>query len=257
MLLAMGIAAQSQAESTSSNAAVQTYEAARDAWKRNPADPNAAWQFARACFDLAEVNEKRRAAVAEEGIDACRQSLRQHPKVGGAHYYMALNLGQLARTKTLGALKLVAEMEETLKKAIELDPTFDYAGPHRSLGLLYRDAPGWPASIGSRSNAKSHLRKAVALAPDYPDNHISLIESYLQWSEIKNARAAVSSAEPKLREARQKLAGDRWKESWRDWDKRWERIRRKTETDLRSPRGQSQGAATNSSSINTAHESGL
>ena len=65
-----------------------------------------------------------------------------------------MNLGQLARTELLGALKLVKEMEREFKTAADLDKQFDYAGPERCLGLLYRDAPGWPASIGSRRKAR-------------------------------------------------------------------------------------------------------
>jgi len=213
----------------------RAYTTAREVWQKNPADRDAAWQFARACFDLAEVDEDNRAKIAEEAIAACRTALERTTNAG-TYYYMALNLGQLARTKKLGALRLVSEMEGVLKKAIELDPKFDFAGPHRTLGMLYRDAPGWPASIGNRSKAKQQLLKAIELAPDYPDNQISHIESLLQWGELRNARTAVSDAEPYMRQARLKLMGERWRPSWRDWDERWEKIRRKTEPNLTSPR---------------------
>jgi tetratricopeptide (TPR) repeat protein len=214
----------------------EVYRQTREVLQKSPEDADAAWQFARACFDLADFDEPSRARVAEEGIIACRKALQHHTNTA-TYYYCALDLGQLARTKKLGALKLVDEMEASLKKALELDPKFDYAGPHRTLGLLYTDAPGWPLSIGSRSKAKQHLLKAVALEPDYPENHIGLIESYLSWGDLKAARKASAEAEPYIRGARTKFSGDRWKESWKDWDKRWERIRRKTESDLGSPRG--------------------
>jgi tetratricopeptide (TPR) repeat protein len=212
------------------------YTIAKQDWQKNASSPDAAWQFAQACFDLAELDEEGRARIAQEAIDACRKSLITNTNAGN-YYYLGLNLGQLARTKKLGALKLVDEMEVALKKAIETDPKFDYAGADRSLGMLYRDAPGWPASIGSRSKAKQHLAKAVQLAPQYPGNHISLIESFIAWGDLNAARTAVSQAEPHLRQARLELTGDRWKESWRDWDHSWERIRRRTGADLTSPRG--------------------
>jgi tetratricopeptide (TPR) repeat protein len=214
----------------------RAYMQTREVWQKSPEEADAAWQFARACFDLADFNESSRARVAEEGVSACRKALQRYTNAA-TYYYCALNLGQLARTKKLGALKLVEEMEAALKKALELDPKFDYAGPHRTLGLLYTDAPGWPMSIGSRSKAKQHLLKAVALEPDYPENHIALIESYISWGDLKSARKASADATPYMSTARLKFAGDRWKESWRDWDKRWERIRRKMDADLGSPRG--------------------
>jgi tetratricopeptide (TPR) repeat protein len=212
------------------------YTTAKQVWQKNPTDPDAAWQFGRACFDLAEVDEQNRARIAQEAIDACGKSLATQTNAGN-YYYLGLNLGQLARTKKLGALSLVDQMETALQKAIQLDPKFDYAGPHRTLGLLYRDAPGWPMSIGSRSKAQQHLLKAVQLGPEYPDNHISLIESFIEWSDLKAARNAVARAESPMRQARLALTGDRWKETWRDWDHRWERIRRRTDADLTSPRG--------------------
>jgi len=216
--------------------AKSAYTLAKQAWQKDPSAPDAAWQFAQACFDLAELDEEERARIAEEAIDACRKSVKTNTNAGN-HYYLGMNMGQLARTKKLGALKLVDEMEVAFKKAIDTDPKFDYAGADRSLGMLYRDAPGWPASIGSRSKAKQHLLKAVQLAPQYPGNHISLIESFIAWGDLNAARTAVLQAEPHLRRARLELAGDRWKESWRDWDHSWERIRRRTGVNLTSPRG--------------------
>ena len=105
-----------------------------------------------------------------------------------------MNLGQLARTETLGALKLVREMEREFKTAAELDGHFDYAGPERSLGLLYRDAPGWPVSIGSRRKAREWLEQAEKLAPEYPENHLNLVESYLQWHDRAGGEARIAGA---------------------------------------------------------------
>src|SRR5580658_9370191 len=98
--------------------------------------------FARACFDFADfaTNKVERASIARLGIAACRKAIDDDPKPAPAHYYLAMNLGQLARTEFLGALRIVREMEHEFKTASTLDPHYDYAGPERCLGLLYRDA---------------------------------------------------------------------------------------------------------------------
>lgn len=185
-----------------------------------------AWQFAQACFEWAEFasNNTQRAAIAEDGIAAARGALRQDPRSAAAHYYLAMNLGQLARTKTLGALKLVSEMEAGFKKAIDLDATIDFAGSHRSLGLLYRDAPGWPASIGSKSKARQHLLKAVELRREFPENWICLLETYVEWGEKRAAKARLKEAQDVLKAARERFGGETWEASWKDWDRRWEAI---------------------------------
>ena len=132
------------------------FQRVQDRFQSDASNPTNAWQFARAAFDLAEfaTTDPERAGLADQGITASRQLIARDPKSAAAHYYLAMNLGQLARTKFLGALKLVKEMEREFKAAGELDARFDYAGPERNLGLLYRDAPGWPASIGNKRTAR-------------------------------------------------------------------------------------------------------
>jgi len=206
------------------------YKEARSRFQESTNSIETAWQFGRACFDLADMakTDSQRARFAEEGIDACRAALARKYSSGPAHYYLAMNLGELARTKTIGALKLVREMEAEFKQAIELDEKFDFGGPHRSLGLLYKDAPGWPTSVGSRSKARVHLRRANDLSPDYPDNRLSLLEAYLDWGETKAVVEQVSSLDDYLATARAKFSGDAWVLSWLDWDMRVERLKART-----------------------------
>ena len=140
-----------------------------------PDEATAAWQFARACFDLADLatNKTERASLAEQGIAACQQAIARESNSAPAHYYLGMNLGQLARTKGLSALKLVTQMQREFTRARDLEEQLDWAGPDRSLGLLYRDAPAI-GSIGSRSKAREHLKRAVELAPRYPENRLNL-----------------------------------------------------------------------------------
>jgi len=206
------------------------YQTEKRRWEQSNTNAEAGWEFARACFDWADLaaTDGQRARIAQEGIVAARHAVELEPGSAPARYYLGLNLGQLAQTKLLGALKLLDEMESAWKQSLALDPQFDYAGAHRSLGLLYRDAPGWPASLGDRTKARQHLRKAVALSPDYPDNQLFLLESYLKWGEKKAAADEIPAIEEILKSARTKLSGDAWVLSWRDWDQRWEKIKAKT-----------------------------
>lgn len=188
-----------------------------------------AWQFARACYDFADfaTNDTERATVAVQGIAACRQLIAREPKSAPAHYYLAMDLGQLARTELLGALKLVNEMEGEFKTAEALDAHFDYAGPARNLGLLYRDAPGWPASIGSKRKAKDYLEQAEKLAPDYPENNLNLAESCLQWRENEDAKKELDALDLLWPKAQTNFTGEVWEQSWDDWSTRRDDARKK------------------------------
>jgi hypothetical protein len=215
-------------------------DARREFWQahaqfnRRPQEVQPAWQFGRACFDLAEfaTNSTERAELAQQGVAACRQAAAQESRCAPAHYHLALNLGQLARTRGLGALKLVNQMETELIAAHDLDETLDNAGPDRALGLLYRDAPAI-ASVGSRSKARQHLERAAALAPDYPDNGLNLIETFLQWNDRNGARRAFKTLEQALPAARAKFSSPQWVSSWTDWDARLQKASKRLEEPAR------------------------
>src|SRR2546425_10864283 len=89
----------------------------------------AAWQFARACFDLADFKTRNseRADIAQQGIAAARQALARESNSAPAHYYLGMNLAQLAQTKMLGALKIVNQMEREFTIVRGLDEKLDEA----------------------------------------------------------------------------------------------------------------------------------
>src|SRR4051812_17219599 len=134
------------------------YAVAKSNYLARAGETEAASKFAKACAEGAESaeNNEQRATVAEEGIAAARFVTDIAPTNAAGFYYLALNYGELARTKSIGALSLVKKMEHAFLQAIQLDPPLEHGGPDRSLGMLYRDAPGRPASIGNRSKAREH-----------------------------------------------------------------------------------------------------
>lgn len=198
------------------------YAQARTVFQAATYGSPAEWQFARACFNLADfaTNDTERAALAHEGIDACQQLIKAEPKSAPAHYYLAMNFGQLARTEYLGALKLVKEMEREFKTAWSLDQSLDHGGPARSLGELYREAPGWPTSIGSRRKAREWLERADHAAPGFPENLLMLTESYLKWNEPESAQKMLKALDAAWPAAQTNFTGIRWEQDWADWTAR-------------------------------------
>ena len=193
-------------------------------YEANPDAATNAWQFGRACFDLADLatNDTQRAEVARHGIEACRRLLAREPDSAPGHYYLAMNLGQLAQAKapSIAAYKLVHEVEREFKTAAALDVQFDHAGPARTLGLLYFQAPGWPLSVGSKSKAHEWLERAAELAPDYPGNQLNLAEAQLKWREPEELAATLKKIEAIWPAAHTNLAGETWDAVWADWEPR-------------------------------------
>lgn len=212
--------------------------AATAAAAASPSDTTLAWKLGRACFDLAEFATKddQRERLAEQGIATCRAALKTEPASAPLQYYLAMNLGQLARTKTLGALKLVREMEALFSQARLLDETFDAAGPDRCLALLYLEAPGWPTSIGNKKKALTHIRRAVQLAPTYPGNQLSLVKILIQnhdWSAAETEWASLVAAwEANLKA----FTGPEWGATRQEWESSRTSLERRLEQRRRSSR---------------------
>lgn len=209
--------------------AKKIYLDARSRWEADTNSLEAGWKLGQACFDfaLAATNNADRAKSAEEGIAICRRLLALKADLAQAHYFLGLNLGELADTKrNLSGLRMVNEMEREVWAAHDLDEHFDNAGPDRILGLLYWQAPSI-ISVGSRSKARKHLQRAAELAPDFPENRLNLIEAYTKWGERANAWRELRALEKLWPSARQKLTGDEHVADWADWDKRLNAIKKK------------------------------
>ena len=147
------------AEKSPAVLATQSFQQAQSRYQHTPGVAAAAWQFARACFDLADLatNKTQRAVVAEQGVAAAQQAIARQSNSAPAHYYLGMNLGHLARTRGLSALKLVSQMQREFARARDLEEQFDWAGPDRNLGLLYRDAP----AFGDRYDVRRRPRRAA------------------------------------------------------------------------------------------------
>ena len=205
------------------------YTAARARWQADTNNLEAQWHYGRACYDWADcaTSSSQRASIAQEGITACREAVARASNSVPAHYYLALNLSQMARTKTVGALKLVSEMEREFLVAAGLDAAYDYAGADRGAGILYSEAPGWPISIGSRGKARTHLQQALKLSPGYPDNPLNLAEAELKWGDREGAARELKALDQIWDAARKQFTGEEWETSWADWGRRREDLRQK------------------------------
>lgn len=206
-----------------------TFAAAEKAWSQNSTNYEANIAVARTVFDLAEFakENKDRERLAHIGIRAARAAIDTSRERVEGHYYLAMNLGQLARTKMLSALKILDEMEAEWIASRAIDPKYDYAGPDRSLGILYLEAPGWPTSVGNKNKARIHLERAATLAPNCPENLISLMEAYIKWKDWAGLEKRMREYEKLLPAARKEFVGEEWDYEWSQWEQRWKFIQSK------------------------------
>jgi len=196
------------------------FDQARERYWSDTNNVVAAWEFGRAAFDLAEFarTKSERETIAVQGVAACRRGVRLEPTSAPAYYYLGMNLGQQARVYLLKGLRIVSEMEKVFLTARKLDPLFDYAGPDRSLGLLYRHAPGWPISLGNQSKASRHFNEAVRLHPNYPGNRIALAQFLWDTEQTILFDEQWDAIVQLIPRAQEEFNGPDWELSWIEWN---------------------------------------
>lgn len=224
ILLATAVAAQTAANRVYAERAEKEFYRAQAQWQSAPDNSTNAWNFARTAFDFCTytTNAAQRVGIARAGIDAGRQLIARVPDSAAGHYYLAMNLGELADAEapSLAAYRLVYEVEKEFKVVVEIDERFDHAGPARNLGELYFLAPGWPLSVGSKHKAREWLERAADLAPDYPGNHLNLAEAQLKWREPDAFETTMKNLDALWPAAQTNFTGAAWESAWSDWSAR-------------------------------------
>lgn len=176
-------------------------------------DYAAQWEASEVLEFLAsnETSPGLRRESARKGIVFARRARELEPDGVEGDYWFALNVGWLADVDRTYGLDAVGEMQAALKRAIELDERYDFAGPLRVLGILYLRTPQPPASIGSPRKGLQLLRRAVELFPDYPENYLYLAEALHDSGRVDEAKESIR----KVLEAKpwpdQQFESEQWK----------------------------------------------
>jgi hypothetical protein len=221
ILLAAAVFGQAVVNRIFADRAAKEFYRAQTLWQSAPENSTNAWNFARTAFDFCTyaTNAAQRAEIARAGIDACRRLLARERNSAPGHYYLAMNLGELADAEapSLTAYRLVYEVEQEFKIVVEIDERFDHAGPARNLGELYFQAPGWPFSVGSKHKARQWLERAADLAPDYPGNQLNLAEAQLKWHEPEAFETTMKNLDALWPAAKTNFTGIAWEADWAEW----------------------------------------
>jgi tetratricopeptide (TPR) repeat protein len=147
-------------------------------------------RVSRLTFLLGELSPKNdKLQYFEKGRRHAEILAREQPEWADGHYWLGLNLCGLAEMGgARQGLKLIPEIIKALEKALEVDPAYDQAGPHRVLGRIYFECPAWPLSVGDIHASRRHLAEAVALASGNSTNHLYLAETLFKLGKVEEAR---------------------------------------------------------------------
>ena len=133
-----------------------------------------------------------RAETAVSAVQTAQWCGRRQPELPACDYWLAVAVGLQAREVRVTADDGLKTMVPALQRAIEKDPAYDDAGPHRVMALVLVRAPGWPLGPGDVEAGLAQARQAVALRPDYPPNVFALAEALAANKDRDQARATYS-----------------------------------------------------------------
>ena len=156
-------------------------------------DPNQyqwQWRQARTQYSLAKKAGESKNNHYDLCIHHSSRAIELQPDSAVSYFYRGLCRGKQGEMKGVWAsLGMIEPFEEDMKKAVELDPKVNHAGPHRALGKLYLELPFF---LGGDSNKSVfHLKEAVRLAPDYAENHLGLAQVLVKKNKSTQARESL------------------------------------------------------------------
>ncbi len=112
------------------------------------------------------------------------KAIELNPKYAYAYFVRGAAIGRLAQyVGILKSLFMVGDFDESMKKAIELDPKCYRAMV--AMGMRYRDLP-WP--FKSYKKAEKYFLDAIRVEPAYINSYLELGILYQVWGKKEKAR---------------------------------------------------------------------
>lgn len=144
------------------------------------------------------TSRKQTEKLSQEGIAASQECLAHAPEEAGCYYWRAVNTGLYYQAHIIGYQTGVKQMIADAQKVIQLDAAYQHAGSYRLLGQLYTQLPVSSSRadniVQDLSKAEDYLRKALQLAPLYPENHLALAENLLKQERFADAEKELQAA---------------------------------------------------------------
>ena len=163
-----------------------------------------------------ETSKGERKRWAESGIAYANRCVEIAPNTPECYYWRAVNTGLYHSVKVVGYQRGIKQMIDDCNAVIAMGrETYDNAGPWRIQGQIFTKLPetgGRPDSlIRDLDKALVYLRKAVDLAPTYPENHIALAEALYKEGEEDAARNELDLAKELAPQWQSDASYDEWK----------------------------------------------
>ncbi len=136
--------------------------------------------------------KKRQKGWALKGKAYAARCIELSPQTPECYYWRAVNTGLYHEVRIIGYQDGIKQMIADCDLMIAHGKgSYDNAGPYRIPGQIYTRLPqtgGRPDSVTrDLDKADQYLRKAIEVAPDYPENHIAYARALYEQDEYEQA----------------------------------------------------------------------
>jgi tetratricopeptide (TPR) repeat protein len=150
------------------------------------------WRLARLNYSLGtRSGSKTKIKFFRRCVEHAEKAIQINGKSAYAYFFRGLCLGKEGQVggiwKSLG---IIDPLKKDMQKAIGLDASVEYGGPHRALGMLYMELPFFLG--GNLEKSIHHLEEAVRLGPGYIENHFDLARAYYEDAQYDSARTSLA-----------------------------------------------------------------
>ncbi|MEZ0229646.1 MAG: hypothetical protein ACAI25_13535, partial [Planctomycetota bacterium] len=162
------------------------------------------WRAAQLCYEMADEDQgenrekSQRKELVKRGLAHAERATKLKPELVEGHFYKLILMGRLLELSTPEPV-LVADLRDQGERTARLEgaTTFECDGAHRFLGVFYSECPETgPWGYGDLDKADQNFQKALASAPDCPENFLAYAE--FQYGKMENAEAARELAKKAL-----------------------------------------------------------
>ncbi len=127
------------------------------------------------------------------GVEAGKLAMQLSPNGVEGYYWYAADLGNYGLAKgIMSAASNAGKGMDALRKANQINPSYQNYGSSRILGRYYQELPGIMG--GSNKKALSYLTSATEKAADYRNNWLYLGQFYLSSGDYQQAFDACTKA---------------------------------------------------------------
>lgn len=138
---------------------------------------------------ISEGSNQELVSIYDKGVEYCKKGEQINPDNIDSVFWLAVNRGFYGEANgILSSLFLIDPIENGFKKALEIDETYYFGGPHRGIGWFYHKLPSWPISHGDNRKAIHHLEKSLSFGPNFYLTHIYLAQVFLAVRDKAKAR---------------------------------------------------------------------